>query len=174
MRLFSSRYLVTILPPLFLLVGMGVSVLRWRTLQVVLTLGLFLIALHHVPQYYQTAQVEDWNSTVHWLEQRYQAGDGLVCYDSDVEQGCQVSVEYYLHAYSSAAHFTGDSPGEFSWANFGPANPRSGPEAAVDPGALAAYAAQHPRIFYITGRIPNNAAGARALAAQHWLDSYYH
>lgn len=174
MRLFSSRYLVTILPPLFLLVGMGVSVLRWRTIQVVLTLGLFLIALHHVPQYYQTAQVEDWNSTVHWLEQRYQAGDGLVCYDSDVEQGCQVSVEYYLHAYSSAAHFTGDSPGEFSWANFGPANPRSGPEAAVDPGALAAYAAQHPRIFYITGRIPNNAAGARALAAQHWLDSHYH
>jgi mannosyltransferase len=173
-RIFSSRYLVTILPPLFLLVGMGVSVLRWRTVQVVLTLGLFLIALHHVPQYYQTAQVEDWNATVHWLEQRYQAGDGLVCYDSDVEQGCQVSVEYYLHAYPSAAHFTGDSPGEFSWANFGPANPRSGPEAALDPGALAAYAAQHPRIFFITGRIPNDAAGARASAAQHRLDSHYH
>jgi uncharacterized membrane protein len=174
MRLFSSRYLVTILPPLFLLVGMGVSVLRWRTLQVVLTLGLFLIALHHAPQYYQTAQVEDWNSTVHWLEQRYQAGDGLVCYDSDVEQGCQVSVEYYLHAYPSAAHFTGDSPGEFSWANFGPADPRSGPEAALDPAALAAYAAKHPRIFFVTGRIPNDAAGARASAAQHWLDNHYH
>ena len=173
-RLFSSRYLVTILPPLFLLVGMGVSILRWRMVQVVLIPGLFLIALHHIPQYYQTAQVEDWNSTMHWLEQRYQAGDGLVCYDSDVEQGCQISVEYYLHAYPSAAHFTGDSPGEFSWANFGPANPRSGPEAAVDPDALAAYAAQHPHIFYITGRIPNDAAGARASAAQHWLDSHYH
>ena len=173
-RLFSSRYLVTILPALFLLVGMGVSVLRWRTLQVVLTLGLFLIALHHVPQYYQTAQVEDWNATVHWLEQRYQGGDGLICYDSDVEQGCQVSVEYYLHAYPSAAHFTGDSPGEFSWASFGPANPRSGPEAALDSGALTVYAGQHPRIFFITGRIPNDAAGARASAAQHWLDSHYH
>jgi len=173
-RLFSSRYLVTILPPLFLLVGMGVSVVRWRMVQAVLILGLFLIALHHVPQYYQTAQVEDWNSTVHWLEQRYQAGDGLICYDSDVEQGCQVSVEYYLHAYPSAAHFTGDSPGEFSWTNFGPANPRLGPEAAVDPGALAAYAAQHPRIFYVTGRIPDDAAGARASAAQHWLDGHYY
>jgi hypothetical protein len=173
-RLFSSRYLVTILPPLFLLVGMGVSVLRWRMVQVVLTLGLFLIALHHVPQYYQTAQVEDWNATVHWLEQRYQAGDGLVCYDSDVQQGCQVSVEYYLHAYPGAAHFTGDSPGEFSWSNFGPANPRSSPEAALDPDALAAYAAQHPRIFFITGRIPNAAAGARASTAQQWLDSHYH
>jgi mannosyltransferase len=173
-RLFSSRYLVTILPPLFLLAGMGVSVLRWRTVQVVLTLGLFLIALRYVPLYYKNAQVEDWNTSVHWLQQRYQARDGLVCYDSDVEQGCQVSVEYYLHAYPTAAHFTGDSPGEFSWPNFGPADPHSGPEAAVDPNALATYAARHPRIFYITGRIPDDAAAARSLAAQQWLDTHYH
>ncbi len=173
-RLFSTRYLVTILPPLFLLVGLGVSALRWRTAQVVLTLVLFLIALYYVPVYYKSAQVEDWNSSAPWLQQRYQAGDGLVCYDSDVEQGCQVSVEYYLHTYPTAANFTGDSPGEFSWTNFGPADPRSGPEAAVDPNALMAYAAKHPRIFYIAGRIPDNAAAARVLAAQNWLDSHYH
>jgi hypothetical protein len=35
--------------------------------------------------------------------------------------------------------------GEFSWTNFGPADSHSGPEAAVDPGAIAAYASQHPR-----------------------------
>ncbi len=173
-RLFSTRYLVTILPPLFLLVGLGVASLRWRSAQVGLALALFLVASYYVPVYYKGAQIEDWNSTVHWLQQRYQAGDGLVCYDSDVEQGCQVSVEYYLHAYPTAAHFTGDSPGEFSWTNFGPADPRSGPEAAVDPNALAAYAAKHPRIFYITGRIPDDASAARALAAQHWLDSHCH
>jgi 4-amino-4-deoxy-L-arabinose transferase-like glycosyltransferase len=172
-RLFSTRYLVTILPALFLLVGLGVASLRWRAAQVALTLALFAIALYFVPAYYKGAQIEDWNSTVHWLQQRYQPGDGLVCYDSDVEQGCQVSVEYYLHAYPGAAHFTGDSPGEFSWTTFGPANPHSGPEAAVDPVALAAYASQHPHIFYITGRIPNDAAGARATAAQHWLDTHY-
>jgi len=173
-RLFSTRYLVTILPALFLLVGLGVTAIRWRMAQVALTLVLFLVALYYVPAYYKGAQIEDWNSTVHWLQLRYQPGDGLVCYDSDVEQGCQVSVEYYLHAYPSAAHFTGDSPGEFSWATFGPANPHSGPEAAVDPGALAAYASQHPHIFYITGRIPNDAAGARATAAQNWLGAHYH
>jgi len=173
-RLFSTRYLVTILPALFLLVGLGVASLRWRAAQVALTLALFAIAVYFVPAYYKGAQIEDWNSTVHWLQQRYQPGDGLVCYDSDVEQGCQVSVEYYLHAYPGAAHFTGDSPGEFSWTTFGPANPHSGPEAAVDPVALAAYASQHPHIFYITGRIPNDAAGARATAAQHWLDTHYH
>ena len=173
-RLFSTRYLVIILPALFLLVGLGVASLRWRAAQVVLTLVLFLVALYYVPAYYRGAQIEDWNSTVLWLQQHYQPGDGLVCYDSDVEQGCQVSVEYYLHAYPSAAHFTGDSPGEFSWTNFGPADSHSGPEAAVDPGALAAYASQHPNIFYITGRIPNDAAAARATAAQHWLDAHYY
>ena len=173
-RLFSTRYLVTILPALFLLVGLGVASLRWRAVQVGLALILLLFALHYVPAYYKGAQIEDWNSTVHWLQQRYQPGDGLVCYDSDVEQGCQVSVEYYLHAYPSGAHFTGDSPGEFSWSNFGPANPRLGAETAVDPSALAAYVSQHSHFFYIIGRIPNDAAAARAKAAQNWLDTHYH
>lgn len=173
-RLFSARYLVAVVPPLFLLVGLGVSTLRWRAVRTALTLALIGIALYFVPAYYRSAQVEDWNSAVPWLQQHYQAGDGLVCYDSDVEQGCQISVEYYLHAYPTAAHFTGDSPGEFSWTNFGPANPRLGPESAVDPKALAAYAAKHPRIFYILGRIPNDAAAARAQAAQSWLNSHYH
>ena len=174
LRLFSTRYLVAILPALFLLVGLGVAALRWRVVQVALTIILFLFALYYVPAYYKGAQVEDWNATVHWLQQRYQAEDGLVCYDSDVEQGCQVSVEYYLHTYPSGAHFTGDSPGEFSWKNFGPANPNSGPEAAVDPSALSAYASHHAHIFYIVGRIPNDAAATRAKAAQSFLDTHYH
>ncbi|MGZ3623758.1 MAG: glycosyltransferase family 39 protein [Ktedonobacteraceae bacterium] len=173
-RLFSTRYLVTILPALFLLVGLGVASLRWRAVQLGLALALLLFALHYVPAYYRSAQIEDWNSTVHWLQQRYLPGDGLVCYDSDVEQGCQVSVEYYLHAYPSAAHFTGDSPGEFSWSNFGSANPRLGAETAVDPSALAVYSSQHSHFFYIIGRIPDDAATARAKAAQNWLDTHYH
>jgi len=155
-------------------VGLGVASLRWRVVQVALTLALFIFALCYVPAYYKGAQIEDWNVTVHWLQQRYQTGDGLVCYDSDVEQGCQVSVEYYLHTYPSGAHFTGDSPGEFSWINFGPANPKSGPEAAIDLSALSAYAAHHSRMFYIIGRIPNDAAATRAKAAQSYLDTHYH
>lgn len=173
-RLFSSRYLVTVLPPLFLLVGLTVAALRWRVAQVALVLGLFFIALHYVPIYYKSAQVEDWNSTVRWLEQRYQPGDGLVCYDNDVEQGCQIAVEYYLHAYPSGAQFSSDSPGAFSWQNFGPVNPAVGSAAAVDPRALATYAAQHPRLFYIVGRVPTDTAAAQSQAAQKWLDSHYH
>jgi mannosyltransferase len=174
LRLFSARYLVTILPPLFLLMGMFIAALRWRAVQFAVILGLFLIALYYVPVYYRSAQVEDWNSAVPWLEQRYQPGDGLVCFDNDVEQGCQIAVQYYLDAYPSAAHFTPDAPGAFSWQNFGPANPANGTFAAVDPTALAVYAAQHPRFFYILGRYPDNTAAAKAQAAQDWLDSHYH
>jgi hypothetical protein len=173
-RLFSTRYLVTVLPPLFLLVGLAVGALRWRAAQIVLIAGLFLVALSLVPVYYRSAQVEDWNSTVHWLEQRSQPDDGLVCFDNDVQQGCQIAVEYYLDAYPNGTHFTSDSPGAFSWENFGPVDPATGSNAAVDPQALARYAAQHSHLFYIVGRVPTDAAAQQAQAAQQWLDSHYH
>ena len=89
----------------------------------------------------------------------------LVCYDNDVQQGCQISVEYYLQAYPTAAHFTADSPGAFSWANFGPVNPEAGSGAAVDPTALAQYGAKHPRIFFIVGRVPDAASAAKVQVA---------
>jgi len=169
-HLFSSRYLVVVVPPLLLLTAMGLSALRWRPLQVVLTLGLCLLALQSVPLYYRSAQVEDWNTATFWLEQQYHPDDGLVCYDNAVEQGCQVSVEYYLHAYPSAAHFTSDAPGAFSWTAFGAARP----EAAVDPAVLAVFGAKHPRLFYIVGRLPDERAALLARQAQRWLDSHYH
>ena len=169
-RLFSPRYLVTIVPALFLLVGMGVAGLRWYRVQVMLAVGLLALALSVVPLYYRSAQVEDWNAASFWLEQHYQAGDGLVCYDNAVEQGCQISIEYYLHAYPGAAHFTADSPGAFSWATFRSAHP----EAAVDPTVLANYATKHPRIFFIVGRLPNTMAATRAHTAELWLNSHYH
>jgi 4-amino-4-deoxy-L-arabinose transferase-like glycosyltransferase len=171
-RLFSTRYLVIILPPLFLLVGLGVASLRWRVVQVALTLALFLMAFYYVPLYYRSAQVEDWNSTVSWLEQHYQPGDGLVCYNN--AQGCQIPVEYYIHAYPSAAQFTEDSPGAYSWHTFGPADPHTGYGAAVDTNALSIYGAKHARVFFIIGRVADNTEAARAKAAEHWLDTHYH
>ena len=173
-RLFSSRYLVTIVPPLCLLVGLGIATLRWRAIQIGLTVILLLLAIRYVPLYYQNAQVEDWNSATHWLQQHYQTNDGLVCYDNDVQQGCQISVEYYLQAYPTAAHFTSDSPGAFSWANFGPVNPNVGSGAAVDPTALAQYGAKHPLFFFIVGRVPDAASAAKVQLAEQWLDSHYH
>jgi hypothetical protein len=150
-----------------------VATVRWRAVQVGLTVILLLLAVRYVPLYYQSAQVEDWNSATHWVEQRYQANDGLVCYDNDVQQGCQISVEYYLHAYPTAAHFTADSPGAFSWANFGPVNPEVDSGAAVDPAVLAHYGAKHSRIFFIVGRVPDAASATKVQVAEQWLNSHY-
>jgi len=171
-RLFSSRYLVTIVPSLMLLVGVGITVIRWRTVQCVLTLGLLMVTLHYVPYYYELPQAEDWNTATFWLEQHYQANDGLVCYDN--AEGCEVSVEYYLSAYPSAAHFTSDSPGSFPWVNYDVTNHVGNGLPAVDPRILMMFASHHPRIFYIVGRISSSAAAAHARFAQHWLDTHYH
>jgi len=161
---------VTIVPPLLLLVGLGITSLRWYPARLALASVLCLLALYVVPQYYKGAQVEDWNSISFWIEQHYQAGDGLVCYDNAVEQGCQISVEYYLHAYPGAAHFTEDTPGDFSWTTFRSRNP----DAAVDPLALAAYSNKHPYVFFIVGRLPDNISATKAQHAQDWLDTHYH
>jgi len=170
LHLFSSRYLVIAVPPLLLLAAMGAMTIRWRSIRVMVTLGLCVLALQAVPFYYRSAQVEDWNSATFWVEQHYRSGDGLVCYDNAVEQGCQVSVEYYLHAYPGAAHFTADAPGAFSWTTFRSEQPND----AVDPAVLATYGMKHTRLFFIVGRLPDKHAALLALRAQHWLDSHYH
>jgi 4-amino-4-deoxy-L-arabinose transferase-like glycosyltransferase len=171
-RLFSTRYLVTIVPPFMLMVGLGLTTIRWRTIQAVLALGLLLLSLHYVPLHYQAPQVEDWNTTSAWLEQHYQANDGLVCYDN--AQGCQVCIEYYLTAYPGAAHFTADSPGTFPWVNYDLTNTLGNAEEAVNPQALATFGTNHPRIFFIVGRISNSTTAVRAHSAQQWLDTHYH
>jgi uncharacterized membrane protein len=173
-RLFSSRYLVVVVAPIMLLIGACVAGLRWRVAQLVLALVMIVLAVRAVPYYYRSAQVEDWNSAVHWLEQRYQPGDGLVCYDNtiagSVKQGCQIAVQYYLDAYPSAAHFTSDTPGAFSWSTYSAPDP----EAAIRPADLAAFGSKHPRIFLIIGRVQNAAAAQRVTAALHWLNTHDH
>ena len=168
-HLFSSRYLVIVVPPLLLLVATGLSLIRGRILQVLLTVGLCILALQSVPFYYRSAQVEDWNQATFWIEQQYHLGDGLVCYDNALEQGCQISVEYYLQAYPSAAHFNADAPGTFSWSTFSSAHP----EDAVDPAVVSAFGTKHKRLFFIVGRVPDAKAALLAQQAQHWLDSHY-
>jgi hypothetical protein len=111
---------------------------------------------------------------VHWLEQRYQTGDGLVCYDNtingSVKQGCQIAVEYYLQAYPGAAHFTADSPGAFSWQTYSAPDP----EAAIRPQDLVRYGATHKRIFLIIGRVHDDAAAQRVRTTLQWLQSHEH
>ncbi len=170
-RIFSSRYLVVILPGLCLLLGAGVAALRWPAARLA-TVGLLaVIMLALAPSYYAHAQVEDWRTPVRWLERAYQPGDGLVSYNN--VQGCELPVDYYLQTDGSPARFGANSPGVINWSLYGHGDPFGNFSRALDPSALAAYAARHPRLFFIEGRFTNAADAAKAHAAQAWLDAHY-
>ncbi len=170
-HVFSSRYLVVILPAFFLLIGLGVALIRQPIVRVLLTLCLFLIALQHVPAYYASAQVENWRPATHWLEQRYQQNDGMVCYDNS--EGCQVVMGYYLRLDTNGdIDFASDSPGAFHGIDYDITNHTPGTyRAAVDPQALQVYGTKHPRVFFITARIA--AKDAQLSAAHQWLNTHY-
>lgn len=171
LRLFSSRYLTVVIPALGLFVGLAVAMVRWRWVQIVLALGIVGGSLAALPSHYAHAQVEDWRTPTRWLERQYEPGDGLICYNN--VQGCQIAVEYYLFADESAAHFSPDSPGAVWLTTYGHGDPFRDFMGALHPAELAPFAAKHPRIFYIAGRLIDAADAARALAAEHWLDQHY-
>ncbi|WP_172632302.1 glycosyltransferase family 39 protein [Dictyobacter arantiisoli] len=174
LRLFSTRYLVVVVPPFCFLTVLLLSIWRQWLVRAVLILGILGSAVLVVPHYYQNAQVETWNSAVHWLLDRYQAGDGLVCYDNATTQGCQIAVEYYLHAYPNGAYFSADSPGAFSWQKFSTNEAQNDPELALNPAIISSYASHHKRIFMIVGRVANDAGAVRVKQTQLWLDQQYH
>ncbi|MDQ2905509.1 MAG: glycosyltransferase family 39 protein [Chloroflexota bacterium] len=173
-HLFLSRYLVTVVPALFLLVGIGLVVIRWRIVKVVLVFCLLLFAMRYVPTYYASAQVEEWNTASHWLEQHYQSGDGMVCYNT--VQGCQVGIEYYFYAYPtpSKAHFDADSPGSFPWVGYDTTNIPGDSDKALDHNALQTYASKHSRVFFIVARLGNDDQVTKAGATVAWLNTRYH
>jgi mannosyltransferase len=173
LRLFSTRYLVVVVAPFCLLAVLCVVVLRRKLVQILLICALVGSSALVVPHYYQNAQVEDWNTAVHWLLARYQPDDGLVCYDNSLTQGCQIAVEYYLDAYPDGAHFSTDTPGAFSWEKFSTDEPQENSEQALEPAALANFASQHKRLFMITGRISNSVDADHVKKTQQWLDQHY-
>ncbi len=174
LRLFSARYLVVVIPPLCLLMALGLVSLRLRLLQGLFTVLLLALTLMTGLGYYGHAQIEDWRTAALWLQHHYQPGDGLVCYDTI--QGCQTSLEYYFAAYPvSGAHFTDDAPGNLlSWqTSSGFAALGRSADAALDIGAVAAYARQHTRLFYIVGRVPDQQGADRVNQVVAWLDAHY-
>lgn len=170
-RLFSPRYLVIIVPALLLLVAFGLATLRWRTARIVLGLCLVLLCLRYTPIYYQNAQVEDWRTGTQWLQQNYQDGDGLICYDNS--QGCAVDIEYYLQAYPNGnAHFDADSPGYFPWVSYDTTNHLGNYQQALSTSAIQIYGAQHPRLFFGLGRASSD--DPKVQATLQWLTTHYH
>jgi mannosyltransferase len=170
-RIFSSRYLVVIVPPFFLLAAFGVASLKLRVARVYFAALLLWMSWPGMHYYYESAQVEDWKTPVQWLVQHYRSGDGLICYDN--VQGCQIGVEYYLQVNGSNAAFSNDSPGAFSWVKDGPVNTKTGYQGATSVNAIAAYAKKYKRIFYIVARLSSGNAANNVNDAKKWMDSHY-
>ncbi|MGO8951146.1 MAG: glycosyltransferase family 39 protein [Ktedonobacterales bacterium] len=170
-RIFSTRYLVVVVPAVCLLLGFLVSLIRVRSAQIVAVGILASLAVLFVPSYYAHAQVEDWRSPVHWLEKEYQPGDGLVCYNN--VQGCEIAVNYYLVTDHSLATFA-DAPGAMQLARFGNGDPFANYTAALDPQALSVFGSKHTRIFYIAGRLTGAEDVTRTKAVEAWLNCRYH
>jgi uncharacterized membrane protein len=174
LRLFSARYLVTIVPPFFLLVSVCINWIPRYHIRIPFLLLCLLLAIPPVFYYYANAQIEDWNSATRWVQTHYQDGDGLLCFDSEPSQGCQISVEYYLETYPTGAHFTDDTPGAFSWRQFGPANPAEGFDSVLDPAVISHFATNHKHFFYIVGRVPAEQDQQRVRNVKSWLARHYH
>jgi mannosyltransferase len=140
LHLFFPRYLVVIVPPMALLVGVGVTALRWRAVQLGLAAVVAVVAIPVLASYYQFAQVQDFRRLTQWVQARYQVGDGVVC-APEVE--CGVPTSYYFAAYPGPAHFDADSPGRFLWERTA--------SIPLSDQNLSAYAAQHRRLFLLYG-----------------------
>ena len=163
LHLFYPRYLMVVVPPLCLLCGIAVSLVRWPAPQVILALALVVAALAQTPHYYANAQVEDYRSTSFWLEQRYIAGDGIACFPSDL---CEFPVDYYLHAYPTAAHFDADSPGRYDWGGFYAVN--------ADVPTIQTYGAKHRRVFLVSEILVKEPwVIQESKVVRQWMDTHY-
>ncbi len=163
LHFFFNRYEVIIMPAICLLAGLAVQSIPMRALQVVVSVALLEVAAVSAPYYYSHAEIQDFRDPVAWLQARYQAGDGIVCFPNEL---CSMPVQAYLNAYPSAAHFDADSPGAYSWVK-GYAIP---PTVA----RVEAYAARHNRVFYIVATLGGTKSdGSVDAAIRQWLSTHY-
>ena len=163
LHFFFYRYEVVIIPAICLLAGLAIQSLPMRALQVAVVVALLEIAAVSAPYYYTHAQIQDFRTPITWLQARYQAGDGIVCFPNEL---CSIPTQAYLNAYPSAARFDVDSPGSYSWVKGYPV-----------PTTLAnveSYAASHKRIFYIVATLGGTQSDSSVDAAiRQWLSANY-
>lgn len=163
LHFFFNRYEVIIMPAICLLAGLAVQLMPMRALQVGVIVALLEVAAVSAPYYYDHAQIQDFRDPITWLQARYQAGDGIVCFPNEL---CSIPTQAYLSAYPGAAHFDADSPGSYSWVKGYPI-----------PTTLAnveVYAASHDRIFYIVATLGGTKSdGSIDAAIRQWLAANY-
>lgn len=159
-RYFSDYHLRMIIPPLAILLGVVVASIPWRPAGVLAAVALIAIMIATVPPTFDTYAwpQEDWRTGTQWLLHHDQPSDGMLCFAYKTAT-CDEPIFHYYIGY------------------------RGGPDAATmlsqslpdatNPSAVAAYVAQHPRVFYVYGSPGDAATVANARATQAWLDAHY-
>ena len=113
---------------------------------------------------------EDWRGAAASVTERYLPGDGMVCYDN--QWGCDFGFSHYFASAGGVAHLDPAAPGAFAWATYAQPNREAIFAQAVAPVALAAYLAQHPRLWVLLGHYTAGAGDWRAGLA--WLHDHAH
>ncbi|HEY7982553.1 MAG TPA: glycosyltransferase family 39 protein [Ktedonobacterales bacterium] len=163
LHLFYPRYLMVVVAPFTLLVGIAVAALRPVAARVALAVLLIGLTLTTLPGWYANMEVQNFRTPAFWLEREYHAGDGLACAPALL---CSLPLEYYMEAYPGPAHFDGDSPGWWVWEYYYPP--------AYNLDAIKRYATAHPRLFFMTLHwAPGTPYTAESQADLDWLRAHY-
>lgn len=167
LHLFYRRYLMVCVPPMAILAGIGVAVLRPLIPRIALAIVVIFLGAMTIPSFYSESQLADFRTTTQWVQAHYQPGDGVACYPV---LACSLGVNYYFEVYPGPAHFDANSPGIWNWpaytAVYDPANP-------VTP--LIPYSTTHKRVFLFYGPInlvPGSIEDNSFHAAQQWLQTH--
>ncbi len=153
-RYFSDAHLVMLVPALGLLLAFAATSIPWRPAAWGAGVAIVAIMALTLPQYFGLFR-EDWRTPVQWVQQRYQPNDGALC-EVYAAETCNVPMFHY---------YPTDDPAVSAMLAGAPQN--------VDDAALAAYAAQHPHLFFIIGSPTNDAAATQQRAVESWLDAHY-
>lgn len=154
-HLFLDRYLVVVVPAVCLLAGLGVAALRNPALRATLALALLLVAIPQTANYYATVDTQGLHTGAPWIEQHYQAGDGIACYP---DSWCTLPMTYYLETAGGPA----------------PQLDPSAPSDDLSTQTLAAYGQAHRRVFVIIAIFaPNPTVQAQLTALQTWADAHW-
>jgi len=154
-HLFLDRYLVVVVPAICLLAGLGVAALRNPALRATLALALLLVAIPQTANYYATVDTQGLHTGVPWIEQHYQAGDGIACYPGS---WCTLPMTYYLGvAQRPVPQLDGSSP-----------------SLDLSTQTLAAYGKTHRRVFVIIAIFdPKPGQRAQLATLQQWADTHW-
>jgi hypothetical protein len=165
LHLFLARYLVIIVPPIALLAALGVkAAMRYRReAGAVLGVALIALALPAMPKFFADEQLTNYKTPAAWLEQNYQAGDGIICFP---QRKCAINLTYYLAGFQPLPQVPPTAPGGWDW-----------PSETEQPSSIAlvqTYAASHRRLFFIqeSGMGPTPGYITDPYPIYQWLSSH--